>query len=49
MKVICKHCNNEWDYKGKYLPNPKAMVTCPACGNRTKLYICNTNYENANE
>lgn len=45
MKVECNHCKNEWDYKGKYLPNPKAMVTCPACGLRVKLYICNTNYE----
>ena len=31
MKIICKHCKHEWDYKGK-----GQYATCPACHYKVK-------------
>jgi len=34
-KIICKHCKNEWMYKGKQ----KYYATCPNCMYKVKLKL----------
>lgn len=33
MKVKCRKCNHEWEYKGK----SKFYVTCPNCYNKVNI------------
>jgi len=33
MKLICKRCKREWEYKGK----KKYYATCPDCLNKVKI------------
>ena len=35
MKVKCKKCNREWEYKG----HSKYYVTCPECYNKVRLNL----------
>ena len=52
IKIICKHCKNVWNYKGK----SKYYVTCPNCYYKVKSPLrkylnnsCKTNYLNPTE
>jgi ribosomal protein S27E len=33
MKIKCKKCSHEWEYKGK----SKFYVTCPNCYNKVNI------------
>ena len=35
MKIKCKKCNHEWEYKG----HSKYYVTCPECYNKVNIQI----------
>lgn len=45
MKITCKYCGHQWEYKGSYMLNQKAMVTCPACIKKVRLYPVRYEYE----
>jgi len=42
MKVKCKNCNYEWDYKGE----SKYWVSCPRCLYKVKSPLKKENKEN---
>jgi uncharacterized Zn-finger protein len=45
IQITCNYCGNIWKHNGVYNPNPTETIICPYCNQRTKMYICNTNYE----